>query len=233
MNYLAKVICFLLLVGTTFVAAQSESVLPVVDISEAGAPLRIAGRVTAKDQPSQVPRYSFEGDIEMSNVSGKPILLMVVTLEVVSALPVSLNYREERDYFFESKTLQPGASAKLQRGLGKFGEPSRKEDFAVEVKPSARARVTFVQFSDGSSWGDASAAEQVLRNRQLSLKQLELLDEDYRKRTGEEFLSEFLQPTFLQPIFGLQELYREKRDLAPVLARLDDMLENARARSTQ
>jgi hypothetical protein len=233
MNFRAKVMCFVLLAGTPFAGAQSKSVLPVLDVSEAGAPLRVAGSVTAKDQPSELPRYSFEGDIEMSNVSSKPILLMVLTLDVLSALPVSLNYREERDYFFESKTLQPGSSTKLQRVLGRFGEPSRKEDFAVEVKPFARAKVAFVQFSDGSSWGYAAAAEQVLRNRQLSLKQLELLNEDYRKRSEEEFLDEFLQPTLLQPIFGLQELYRERRDLAPVLARLDDMLENARTRSAQ
>jgi hypothetical protein len=225
--------CFVLLTIAVVAGAQSKSVLPVSDVSKAGAPLKVAGRVTAKDQPSEVPRYSFESDIEMTNVSSKPILLMTVTLDIACTLPVGLKYSEEDDYFFESKMLQPGSMAKLQRVLGRFGEPSRKEDFTNEVNPSARSSVAFVQFSDGSTWGDAAAGERLLRNRQLSLKQLETLKEDYRKKGAAEFLNELLQPTLLQPVFSLQELYREKRDLALVLAGLDDMLENARARSTQ
>jgi hypothetical protein len=73
---------------------------------------------------------------------------------------------------------------------------------------------------------------QALQDRQLSLKQLEILKEDYQKRSEEEFPTELLKPTLLQPILGLQELYGENRELAPVLARLEDMLENARGHST-
>jgi hypothetical protein len=229
MNYRLNVLCLVLVAGVAVGAAQTKSVLPVVDASKAGAPLMIKGAVTANDQPSDVLRYSFQSDIEMTNVSEKSIVLMIVALDVVSTLPVSLNYRAENDYFFESEMLEPGSAAKLQRVLGRFGEPDRKEDFAVDVKSTARATVAFVQFSDGSTWGDAAAAEGLLRNRQLSLKQLEILKNDYRARSEAEFLNELLRPTVLQPIFALQAVYREKRDLAPVLAKLEDMLENARA----
>ena len=229
---LIKVMCLAVLTSTVIAEAQSERVIPVVEVNGTG-PVRVAGRVIAKDQPSEAPRYSFEANVEMTDVSAKPILLIVVTLDALSTLPVSFNYREEKDYFFEPDMLQPGSIARLQGVLGRFGEPSRKEDFSVKVEPSARVKVAFVQFSDGSSWGEARAAEQALRNRQLSLRELEFLNEEYRQRSVEEFLSEFLQPTLLQPIFSLQELYRENLDLAPVLARLDSMLKNARARGAQ
>jgi hypothetical protein len=232
MNVLTKVVWLVLLASTAAAWAQSESVLTVVQVSKAGAPVTVTGRVTAKDQPSEVLRYSFEGDVEMTNISGRAILLMIVDLNIVSTLPISLDYLEEDDYFFEPKMLEPGSIAELQRRLGRLGEPSRKDDFTKEVKPSARAKVLFVQFSDGSTWGDAAAGERLLTNRQLSLKQLELLKEDYQKRSEEEFSNELLKPTLLQPILSLQELYRENKDLALVLARLEDMLENARGHLT-
>lgn len=233
MNCRAKLMCLVLLAATSLTGAQSDSVLPVVDISHSGAPLKVTGTVTANDRPFEVPRYSFAANVAMTNVSDKPILLMLVTLDIVTALPMSLNYLEEEDYFFEQRLLQPRSSAMLQRVLGKFGEPSRKEDFSVKAKPSAHARVTFVQFSDGSSWGDAVAAGRSLSNRQKALERLEVLDQVYRKRGKKEFLSQLLQPTLLQPIFSLQYLYREKGDLTPVLANLDNMLQTACARSAQ
>jgi hypothetical protein len=232
MNIRTKVVWLALLASTAAAWAQSESVLTIVQVSKADSPVTVTGRVTAKDQPSEVLRYSFEGDIEMTNISGRTILLMIIDLNIVSPLPVNLDYLEEDDYYFEPKMLEPGSIAELQRRLGRFGEPSRKEDFTNEVKPSARAKALFVQFSDGSTWGDAAAAKRLLTNRQLSLKQLEILKDDYQKRSEEEFSTELLKPTLLQSILSLQELYRKKQGLAPVLARLDDMLENARGHLT-
>lgn len=233
MNYRATLTCFVLLAGTSLTATQSESVLPVVDVSYSGAPLKVTGTVTASDEPSEVPRYRFAANVAMTNVSAKPILLMLVTLDIVSTLPMSLNHLEEEDYFFEPRLLQPQSSAILQRALGKFSEPSRKEDLLAKVRPSAHAKVVFVQFSDGSSWGDAVAAERSLSNRQKALERLEVLDQVYRKRGKKEFLSQLLQPTLLQPIFSLQYLYRQKGDLTPVLASLDNMLQTACARAVQ
>lgn len=233
MNSRAKLMCFVLLAGTSLTTTQSESVLPVVDVSHSGAPLKVTGTVTANDQSSEVPRYSFAANVAMTNVSAKPILLMLVTLDIVSALPMSLNYLEEEDYFFEPRPLQPQSSAMLQRVLGKFGEPSRKDDLLAKVRSSAHAKVIFVQFSDGSSWGDAVAAERSLSNRQKALERLEVLDEVYRNRGKKEFLNQLLQPTLLQPIFSLQYLYHQKGDLTLVLANLDNMLQTACARSSQ
>jgi hypothetical protein len=152
---------------------------------------------------------------------------MIAEVDVLSSPPIRLNYSEEDDYFFESKILQPSSTVKLQRVLGTFGEPNRsRESFVVEQ--SAQGRVVFVQFIDGSTWGDPVAAERLLRDRRLSLKQLEILIDDYRRQGEEEFVKALLQPTLLQPIMELQELYHEKKDSPQVVARLNDMIENAR-----
>jgi hypothetical protein len=88
----------------------------------------------------------------------------------------------------------------------------------------------FVQFVDGSSWGDSAAAAKSLRDRQLVLEQLEILKEDEKREGRKEFLEALSQPTILQPILSLQDLYSEKRDLSLVVGRVNDMLENARVR---
>jgi hypothetical protein len=231
MEIRAKVMCLILLLSATIAGAQQEKAIPIMEVSEAGAPVRITGLVTARDQPSEATRYSFEGNLDLINASRKPILLIVARVDVVSTLPISLSYSEEDDYFFEPKILQPGSTTKLQRILGEFGEPQRSHaSFASE--PSARARILFVQFLDGSTWGDPESAERLLRNRKLSVNQLETLEEDYQREGKEVFQKALLKPTLLQPVTVLQDLYHEKRDLTPVLTRLNEMLENARTRST-
>jgi hypothetical protein len=231
MKFLARSMFLMVLVSTNVTWAQKESDIPIVELSKAHAPVRITGQITTKDQPSDVIRYSIAGDIDLKNVSTQPIILMVARIDVISGLPVDLNYSENEDYFFESKILQPGSAAKLRQVLSKFGEPQGSRNPLVVTKPSARARTIFVQFLDGSTWGETAAAKQPLWDRRESLRRLEILEENYRTQGEEGFLKSLLQPTLLQPVMALQDIYHEKRDLSLVLARLNEMRENARERS--
>ncbi len=220
--------CFVLLAATTVALGQSEIVLNVEDVSKAGVPLKIAGRVSAKNKPSAA---GYESEIEMINVSDKSILLLVVRTDIRCGLPMNFKDPVEIDYFFDANMLQPGASAKYPART-ELGGPIHKEDSLAQIEPSASAEVAFAQFSDGSSWGDVAAAEQMLKNRQMAFKELELLSENYRKRGEEEFLKELLKHTLFYPIVALQDTYRAKGDLSRVLADLDNMIEIARAHST-
>jgi len=220
-----------LLAWTAIAWAQKEVRIPAAEVHQVGAPVRIRGEVTAKDQQSENTPYTFEGDLYLTNESTKPILLLIMQLDVISPFKISLNYTEVQDYFFESSIPQPGSTVKLHRVLGAFGEPKGPyETFPVES--SAHARVVFVQFVDGSSWGDFAAAKKALRDRQLSLHQLEILREESKKEGQKEFAEALSQPTNLQPISQLQDLFHEGGVLAPVVAKVNGMLDNASARST-
>ncbi len=224
-------VSLVLLACTAIASAQEEVRIPAIDVSQVGAPIEIKGEIVAKDKPSEITPYSFDGDFYVSNNSTKPILLMIIKLDVVSPFKISINYTEVQDYFFESSIPKPGSTVRVHRFLGTFGEPKGPyEPFRVES--SAHASVVFVQFVDGSSWGDAASAEGALRDRQLSLHQLELLREESVKQGKKEFAETLSRSTVLQPILELQNLYREAGELAPVVAKVSGMLQNARARST-
>ena len=97
---------FWALVATAVAELPKETTIPVVDVSALDAPVKISGLVATKDQPTKTLRYSFETNVSIANVSTKPILLMVVKLEVISPYKIRLNYSEEDDFSFESQILQ-------------------------------------------------------------------------------------------------------------------------------
>ncbi len=228
-----KIVLCIFLTFTTIVWAQRQVRIPAEVVDQQGAPAKISGEVVAKDissdsAPSRTA-HSFNADLYLTNESAKPILLMIIDLKVISPFKISLDYTEVEDYFFESTIPQPGSTVELRRNLGTFGEPQGPYE-PFTVVPSTRATVVFLQFMDGSTWGDAVAAEKALRDRQRALEQLELLKVDEKKESRKQLLAEIEQPTSLQPISSLQDLYRGKKDLAVVETKVNDMLKNARRR---
>ena len=108
-----------LLACTAIAWAQKEVRIPAMEVHQVGAPVKIRGEIIAKDQPSEITPYSFDGDLYLTNESTKPILLMVIKLDVISSFKISLNYTEVQDYFFESSIPQPGSTVKLHRVLAR------------------------------------------------------------------------------------------------------------------
>ena len=88
--------------------------------------------------------------------------------------------------------------------------------------------MVFVQFLDGSMWGDAGASERFMNTRQHSMIELENLAAVYRTEGESKFLRDLSRATELEPIFALQRLYEEEKAVGPVVTKIDDMLRNAR-----
>lgn len=205
--------------GTTRVSAQ------IADLSASGAPVKISGHVIFEEDQSRLLPYLVSTSISFKNVSDTPILLNVVRLRFVTA-HIKVTYLEQDDYYFQEVMLQPGSSTYLSIKLP-FGRSSAVYD-ARPIRPHADAKVVFVQFANGSKWGDSNVADRAINERKLALDSLESLSKISKNDSEQNFVRALMQPTELEPLLKLQELYHNSKDYSSVSLRMNEMLQSAR-----
>jgi hypothetical protein len=84
----------------------------------------------------------------------------------------SLDYTYQNDHFFSSGILHPGKAEGIRSSPLRFGASTVNGQPVPEhasSAPAATAQVIFVQFVDGSTWGDSDAGREpvVVRNQTL------------------------------------------------------------------
>jgi hypothetical protein len=239
MNTRTAAVAILLLGSVGWSAGQAP--LQVLTARQNGVPVLLSGTVTPADSRRARVRYSYKVSISATNVSDKSILLMITRVDINRELGEdnSLSTTERSlttvdDDFFSSSLFDPGATRCTEdfdpaatnmpgHSLAPFGDAPF--DLGAEPpKTAAVASVLFVQFADGSTWGDRKAAEEALHERSLTVDRLTFLEEVYRTKGEQPFLIELLKPSQPVTVAALQELYREKKDAALVIARLTAML---------
>jgi hypothetical protein len=216
---LALVACPLLCVGQ-----EASS----IRVTEGGGPVRLAGTVRLTELSPEGSGYACHVSITLTNISPKPIQLMISRILVPAMTPDSnetkppspttgerLGTRSD-DYFFAQALLQPQEIQKWDDYLPPFSNVRSRSD-ALSLRPLPEAQVIFVQFEDGSTWGDLSAAETALRQRELSFHKLTTLIAAYDKEGAGAFVSDLLKPTDLPLILQLQEKYRTERDASRLI----------------
>ena len=168
--------------------------VPIADKSSAGAPFEVSGKLTLQEsQQADKVEWSWGEKVEIKNISDKAILLFIATITEVGrhhdgqrlAPGDGPTYRLGDDRFFNKKLIQPGESIVLRDT-----EPGRP-DVACCVSPQAQVHdpsaefcLRFVQFADGSAFGDPTEARDNLAFRQTILRGLQELIRSYEE-TGE------------------------------------------------
>lgn len=171
---------------------DGKKTIQIQDLSDKGSPIQISGQVTVGyDRENQFP-FTYEESASIKNTSGKPILLMVVRIET-STGPRDLRFSQE--YFF-GDALAPGQVEAQEFPEQRFG--TTVADGATvpnepDPHPMAKAQAEFVQFSDGSTWGDADSAAGVLESRCRTMAELDLLEHLYEQEGENAFLDELAQ----------------------------------------
>ena len=119
------------------IAAQAQQTIRFSDVSPAGSPMTFSGNGEISDSLSA--SYNVTG----KNVSSKEILAYVVSVGGFET--------DYHDYFFKSSGIHPGDSEEItnQSGIPFF----KKDPMILPVK------VLFVQFANGSKWGDEHAGK--------------------------------------------------------------------------
>jgi hypothetical protein len=136
---------------------------------------------------------------------------MIVRLEASSGPGHDEKYSQE--YFF-ADALAPGHVEVNHSPEQRFGTPlvnGEPVPYRKDPHPTAQAHAEFVQFSDGSTWGDADSATNVLSLRRKTVEELDLLEHLYEQAGESAFLEEFAQADdFLDVIRQMQDRCREK-----------------------
>jgi hypothetical protein len=233
---MTRIIVIALLLGYAAAAPQTEqeSLISIVDLSLSGSPLLLRGDLIAYDKPTEQLRYSVKGKISVTNSSSKPIVLTVVSLKGTNVPGV--NDTSSQDYYF-SELFDPQSTEEREWAFGPFvSRIEVKSDEGtkwVDIEPARGAQqkvtasVLFVQFADGSTWGDRDEAKAALASRRNSVKRLTALATLYRDDGERAFIDDLLKPSDLPAILSLQYFCRNSDDKSKVVDRLFRMLASA------
>ena len=108
------------------------------------------------------------------------------------------------------------------------GRLSADTSDATTLRPSASAQVEFVQFSDGSTWGDVEVAKDDLKARRASLQELKALERIYIESGEQAFREELSKQTDLPCINSVQSACKDDGDYSRcTLNKVRGMLEAA------
>jgi hypothetical protein len=172
------------------------------DVSAKESPISVSGYVTYRYDDSKNFPFSYQENISAKNVSSKSVLLMVMHVEANGTPGRDETYSQE--YFFEN-ALEPGAVEVHDEPGTSFGQAVNGTpliDSEHDPHAVAKVRVEFVQFSDGSTWGDAGAAEHVLKMRSETLAELDKLEHIYEQAREDAFLEELARADDYLPVIS-------------------------------
>jgi hypothetical protein len=148
----------------------------VTDSSTDGSPLKLSGTITlcevqtsstqqslATNEAPSTFDQSFDGGIQVQNISGKPVLSYVI--DIGTGLPHGKGnpLKTGMDHFFDARGLAAG-SFEIQGVMSAHHGITVPSSLGV-VDPSVSGRVVFVEFEDGTHFGDPSSAEYLLKKR--------------------------------------------------------------------
>jgi hypothetical protein len=167
-----------------------ERQMKLKDVSAKTSPISVSGYVTYRYDDSKQFPFSYQENILAKNVSGKSVLLMVMHLEANAGPRGDETYSQE--YFF-GNALEPGAVEVHDEPETTFRQEVNGTplvDSGEDPHAAAKVRVEFVQFGDGSTWGDADSAKTALDMRSATLAELDALDHIYEQKGEAAFLEE-------------------------------------------
>lgn len=215
----------LVLVVLLFAAPQSQVTIPVAVTTAPDCPVTLTGQITYIDKGSGVARYSSEGKLLAKNISDKPILLLIVKGEFDDGRAIRTAQTNQNDYFFVSDMFSPNAIVSLDISAGARGYGSAEQHNPPPPTPRhATAYVAFVEFDDGSYWGNLGAAEEVLQDRIAAWRRLNELQQIYRLKGEQAFLAELTRNSNPIAIEWLRDTYEKDKNLAAAVVQLNEML---------
>jgi hypothetical protein len=181
--------------------AQQEPIdVPFDDAALTASPITATGRISVRETvAANEVKSSWDVDVSATNHFTKSILLLIGDFEAIG--PHSNGGALLTMEYFFGDPITPGETFSLVKGT--FGRgfccinPLREAH-----EPKASFRLIFVQFLDGSTFGDPAKAENALANRDKTLKALRILAQvaaQYRQR----FQSQLEQQLRLDDTLGV------------------------------
>ncbi len=182
----------------------------VMHVSDQSGPIAISGTTVFTDDRSEKTPYSFKIRASARNVSSHPVLFFKVVFPLSSdTSPDPTPQEYQHDYFFSLHPLNATSAIDFEISLEHYG--SR---VAGSASPHVRAtaKLAFVQFTDGVTWGDdPDIMKDILRARKMTVYELNVLKETFEKSGDEGFVAEITRTGYSAPaLLALQRVYREE-----------------------
>jgi hypothetical protein len=163
-------------------AGQRTYSPPFVDASPANSPMKANAikPIVVREQLLQdaVAVGGWDLDASLTNVSSKDILAYEVRVNVEAELGGGGIYVEKVDLFFNRGTFSPGSQRSLQFSMPLW-HVSGYNPSAPRAKASATFSVSFVEFSDGSTYGSSKWGRSLPDARRLTTRYIRQLQEAY------------------------------------------------------
>jgi hypothetical protein len=207
---------------TAIYASTQQSNIAVTDVSGMGSPATLFGTMVTTDDEPLPFRHTLKKNISFTNLSSKSILLIISKINVSGLTNTDDQQTKIDECFFGDHVFNFGSTEVLEDSSTRFGESTG--DTKEEEEPTATAEVVFVQFVDGSTWGNREAGKGAVDERRLTIERLRVLAHTYRAASHKQFTNELARPN---AILILQRIYAKNSDLQAVIARINHMLHYA------
>lgn len=210
--------------------------IPINDVSLVGSPLRNHGVVKVAQEPSgDASMMSSSQDWTVKNVSGKAIVALSESLSCVYPDGRKGARIERYETFFHSNVMKPGDELS-------FSEPPRTIERSSKFNPGSAepkcdAKVLWVQFVDGSIFGDKEYGDPLIADRRATLKGLNHLRSIYLQGDQDQFVQTIQGPpdpnsalSYVNLLDQLKTDYKESRDIEHTYNRLKAYIDTAETR---
>ncbi len=193
------VVLFLLLGGTSSAQVQTDLetdkdsiVTPIKDVSSLGSPIKITGEWRFKLTTSgRTEKLNYQEHLVATNVSAEKIVAYVVNIRVTGPTGPLSDENLAIDAFFQrTHELAPGQRFESrERHAGELSGDMSEIPSGRPVNPHAEAKVVFIQFEGGSTFGDATdpLAAEFLGHRAKTLAALQQLADAAAAEGTQEF----------------------------------------------
>jgi len=211
--------CFaLMLLLPMTVAAQRETTIQIASGPSIGQPVVLSGSARSTYDSGKPFPYTFKTTLSAVNVSDKDILLVIMTTNLTGTGKYDIHDTRVDDYFFTPNVFGRNETKTIDNLVGPLSEPEGPVELEP-LEPRAVADVRFVQFFDGSTWGDSASGAGALQDRRSTWNRLKLLIDKYRTGGEQDFVLALRQPSQSQPIRMLQQLYESSGQNADVVVK--------------
>lgn len=183
MRMLGAALIFLVSLGTTRAETVHDITLSVTDLSSEGSPLGVLGTasfhvVTSENVIQTEPDFA----VEVTNISSKPILAFEYMLDAVPDYGPGISRWTWRDHFFQLNSLfMPGSQDVFQSLLiGPTISMGIKAGVNLPTRqPKANLTVLFVEFADGTTFGNSEWGDKLSASRAATLHEFRIFMQAY------------------------------------------------------
>lgn len=178
--------------GVHACAVQGQTAITIIDRSPKGSPFEVSGEVliTESREGKDVQAHRVI-DLRVRNTSEKPILLVLSMLTERGRISSAMDHIFKDDRFFTENVIKPGETVVIDDGRNPSGGLTTEccsSPIQGGRQASAEYTTIFVQYLDGSTFGDSAKAESICALRLSTVESLRELARTYADEGKAAFL---------------------------------------------